>query len=45
MKKSRRYTNAFEAVGFAHSEAEHLRVRADVMLEVDVKVRRRKSAA
>lgn len=35
MAKHRRYHNAFEAVGFAHVEAEHLRIRADLMLEVE----------
>jgi predicted XRE-type DNA-binding protein len=32
MKKTRRFTNAFEAVGFAAAEAEHLRIRADLMI-------------
>lgn len=35
MAKDRRYHNAFEAVGFAHVEAEPLRIRADLMLEVE----------
>ena len=35
MTKFRRYTNAFEAVGFPPVEAEHLRIRADLMLEVE----------
>jgi len=35
MTKRRRYTNAFEAVGFPPAEAEHLRIRADLMLEVE----------
>ena len=35
MAKLRRYHNAFAAVGFAHVEAEHLRIRADLMLEVE----------
>jgi predicted XRE-type DNA-binding protein len=35
VKKSRPYANAFEAVGFGHPEAEHLRIRADLMLEVE----------
>ena len=35
MGKIRRYTNAFEAVGFPRREAEHLRIRADLMLEVE----------
>ena len=35
MTKLRRYTNAFEAVGFPPAEAEHLRIRADLMLEVE----------
>ena len=35
MAKGRRYNNAFEAVGFDHVEAEHLRIRADLMLEVE----------
>ena len=34
MSKLRRYTNAFEAVSFP-AEAEHLRIRADLMLEVE----------
>lgn len=32
--RSRRYANAFEAVGFTRREAEHLRIRADLMIEV-----------
>jgi predicted XRE-type DNA-binding protein len=35
MAKTRRYTNAFEAVGFGPIEAEHLRIRADLMIEVE----------
>ena len=35
MTKLHRYTNAFEAVGFPPAEAEHLRIRADLMLEVE----------
>jgi predicted XRE-type DNA-binding protein len=35
MAKGRRYSNAFEAVGFEPIEAEHLRIRADLMLEVE----------
>ncbi|MDQ2667382.1 MAG: XRE family transcriptional regulator [Gemmatimonadota bacterium] len=35
MTKFRRYTNAFEAVGFPPAEAEHLRIRADLMIEVE----------
>lgn len=35
MAKGRRHHNAFEAVGFAHVEAEHLRIRADLLLEVE----------
>ena len=35
MAKPRRYTNAFEAVGFTPIEAEHLRIRADLMIEVE----------
>ena len=35
MTKARRYTNAFEAVGFPPIEAEHLRIRADLMTEVE----------
>ena len=35
MAKARRYTNAFEATGFSPVEAEHLRIRADLMLEVE----------
>lgn len=35
MPKTHRYTNAFEAVGFEPMEAEHLRIRADLMLEVE----------
>jgi len=35
MAKAPRYTNAFEAVGFGPMEAEHLRIRADLMLEVE----------
>lgn len=35
MSKARRYTNAFEAVGFGPAEAEHLRIRADLMLELE----------
>jgi predicted XRE-type DNA-binding protein len=35
MAKPRRYTNAFEAVGFKPIEAEHLRIRADLMIEVE----------
>lgn len=35
MAKSRRYSNAFEAVGFSGAEAEHLRIRADLMIEVE----------
>lgn len=33
MPRGRRYHNAFEAVGFDNVEAEHLRIRADLMLE------------
>lgn len=35
MAKARRYSNAFEAVGFGPIEAEHLRIRADLMLEAE----------
>lgn len=35
MVKTRRYANAFEAVGFEPIAAEHLRIRADLMLEVE----------
>jgi len=35
MAKSRPYANAFEAVGFAPIEAEHLRIRADLMIAVE----------
>jgi len=35
MAKDWRYHNAFEAVGFANVEALHLRIRADLMLEVE----------
>ena len=35
MAKPRRYSNAFEAVGFPPMEAEHLRIRADLMIEVE----------
>jgi predicted XRE-type DNA-binding protein len=35
MAKGRRYSNAFEAVGLQAVEAEHLRIRADLMLEVE----------
>lgn len=35
MAKPYRYTNAFEAVGFDPIEAEHLRIRADLMLELE----------
>ncbi len=35
MPKTHRYTNAFEAVGFEPTEAEHLRIRADLMIEVE----------
>ena len=35
MSKARRYENAFEAVGFDRLEAEHLRIRADLMLELE----------
>jgi predicted XRE-type DNA-binding protein len=35
MAKSRRYANAFGAVGFAPIEAEHLRIRADLMIAVE----------
>ncbi len=35
MAKGRRYDNASETVGFNHVEAEHLRIRADLMLEVE----------
>jgi predicted XRE-type DNA-binding protein len=35
MTKARRDTNAFEVVGFDAAEAEHLRIRADLMLEVE----------
>ena len=31
----RRHATAFEAVGFGAGEAEHLRIRADLMLEVE----------
>src|SRR5688572_29962660 len=34
MPPVRRTTNAFEAVGFAAAEAEHLRIRADLMIEL-----------
>ena len=34
MTKKRRFTNAFEAVGFPPAEAEHLRIRADLMIEL-----------
>lgn len=35
MKKTRRYASAFEAVGFSRPEAEHLRIRGDLMIEVE----------
>lgn len=35
MTRFRSYANAFEAVGFRPAEAEHLRIRADLMLEVE----------
>lgn len=35
MPRSRRYPNAFEAVGFEPREAEHLRLRANLMLELE----------
>lgn len=35
MAKPRRYANAFETVGFEPIEAEHLRIRADLMIEVE----------
>jgi len=35
MAKDQRYHNAFQAVGFAHIEAENPRIRADLMLEVE----------
>lgn len=35
MAKRRGYDNAFEAVRFEPIEAEHLRIRADLMLEVE----------
>jgi predicted XRE-type DNA-binding protein len=34
MAKARQYSNAFEAVGFPPAEAEHLKIRADLMLEL-----------
>ena len=35
MAAGRRYASAFEAVGFEPREADHLRIRADLMLEVE----------
>lgn len=35
MARPRRYTNAFEAVGFEPADAEHLRIRANLMIEVE----------
>jgi len=35
MAKARRYLNAFEAVGFDRRDAEHLRIRAELMLELE----------
>lgn len=35
MAKARRYLNAFEAVGFGRRDAEHLRIRAELMLELE----------
>lgn len=35
MTTTRRYSNAFEAVGFEPIEAEHLPIRADLVLEVE----------
>jgi predicted XRE-type DNA-binding protein len=35
MAKPKRFSNAFEAVGFPPVEAEHLRIRADLMLAVE----------
>ena len=34
MAKVRKFMNAFEAVGFPPAEAEHLRIRADLMIEL-----------
>lgn len=34
MANPRKFRNAFEAVGFPPAEAEHLRIRADLMLEL-----------
>jgi predicted XRE-type DNA-binding protein len=47
MTRTRRYTNAFEAVGFPPAEAEHLRIRADLMLELSrlIEARRLTQAA
>lgn len=42
MSKPRRYTNAFEAVGFPPGEAEHLRVRADLMIALTRLIERRR---
>lgn len=33
--KARRHENAFELVGFPPAEAEHLRIRADLMLALE----------
>jgi predicted XRE-type DNA-binding protein len=33
--KVRQYANAFEFVGFPPGEAEHLRIRADLMIELE----------
>jgi len=35
MSRSRRSHNVFEAVGFEPAEAEHLRIRADLMIELE----------
>src|SRR4051812_22441897 len=35
MAKRRRYLNAFGAVGFQRREAEHLRIRAELMLALE----------
>ena len=35
MGKPRRFTNAFDAVGFEPLEAEHLRIRGDLMIAVE----------
>lgn len=42
MSNPRRFTNAFEAVGFPPDEAEHLRVRADLMIALTRLIQRRK---